>query len=64
MPGGIRLQTMQHKKPTNEDETWHSIFPVENEELVYGGWLRIPVRAKLGRSVIETVFTSFANGLA
>ena len=36
MPGGIRLQTMQHKKPTNEDETWHSIFPVENEELVYG----------------------------
>ncbi|XP_077286335.1 TATA-box binding protein associated factor 1 isoform X2 [Arctopsyche grandis] len=24
--------------PTGEDDTWYSIFPVENEELVYGQW--------------------------
>ena len=41
IPGGIRLQTMQHKKPANDDETWHSIFPVENEELVYGMTLHL-----------------------
>ena len=37
MTGGPKLQTMQLKKPIN-DEEFHSIFPVENEELVYGRW--------------------------
>ena len=32
---GVKLQTMQHKKPTDGDDTWNSIFPVENEELSY-----------------------------
>ncbi|XP_047505448.1 transcription initiation factor TFIID subunit 1 [Pieris napi] len=43
------LPTTQHKTPTSiastsqanadgEDNTWYSIFPVENEELVYGTW--------------------------
>ena len=36
---GVKLQTMQHKKPTDADDTWNSIFPVENEELVYGIYL-------------------------
>ena len=35
---GVKLQTMQHKKPTDGDDTWNSIFPVENEELSYGRW--------------------------
>ncbi|XP_040573195.1 transcription initiation factor TFIID subunit 1 [Lepeophtheirus salmonis] len=35
---GIKLQTMQQKRPINGDDTWYSIFPVENEELVYGRW--------------------------
>ena len=34
---GIKPQTMQMKRPAN-DEEFHSIFPVENEELVYGRW--------------------------
>ena len=33
---GVKLQTLQHKKPTDGDDTWNSIFPVENEELAYG----------------------------
>ena len=33
---GVKLQTLQHKKPTDADDTWNSIFPVENEELAYG----------------------------
>lgn len=33
---GIKLQTLQHKKPENGDDTFYSIFPVENEELAYG----------------------------
>ena len=33
---GIKLQTLQHKKPENGDDTFYSIFPVENEDLVYG----------------------------
>jgi transcription initiation factor TFIID subunit 1 len=35
---GIKLQTLQHKKPENGDDIFYSIFPVENEELVYGRW--------------------------
>ena len=35
---GIRLQTLSHKKPENGDDTFYSIFPVENEELAYGRW--------------------------
>ena len=34
---GIKPQTMHLKKPMN-DEEFYSIFPVENEELVYGRW--------------------------
>ena len=34
----IRPQTMQLKRPMNADDEFHSIFPVENEELVYGRW--------------------------
>ena len=34
----IRLATMGKKLPQNYDDTWYSIFPVENEELVYGRW--------------------------
>lgn len=34
----VKLQTLQHKKPTDADDTWNSIFPVENEELAYGRW--------------------------
>ena len=34
---GIKPQTMHLKKPLN-DEEFYSIFPVENEELVYGRW--------------------------
>ena len=26
------------KLPSREDDTWYSIFPVENEDLVYGRW--------------------------
>ena len=39
LAGGTMMkpQTTQFKKPTN-DEEFHSIFPVENEELVYGRW--------------------------
>ena len=37
MPG-IKLTTMQHKRPENGDDTFYSIFPVENEELAYGRW--------------------------
>jgi len=33
---GIKLQTLQHKRPENGDDTFYSIFPVENEELAYG----------------------------
>ena len=35
---GIKLQTMNQKRPVDKDDTWYSIFPVENEELVYGRW--------------------------
>ncbi len=35
MPG-IKLQTLQHRRPENGDDTFYSIFPVENEELAYG----------------------------
>ena len=38
---GVKLQTMQHKKPTDADDTWNSIFPVENEELAYGKYFNI-----------------------
>ena len=34
----IRLATLGKKLPENDDDTWYSIFPVENEELVYGKW--------------------------
>ena len=34
----IRLATLGKKLPQNEDNTLYSIFPVENEELVYGRW--------------------------
>ena len=34
----IRLATMGKKLPQNYDNTWYSIFPVENEELAYGRW--------------------------
>ena len=34
---GIKLQTLQHKR-TDGDDTFYSIFPVENEDLVYGRW--------------------------
>jgi transcription initiation factor TFIID subunit 1 len=34
--GGVRLQTLGHKRPENGDDTFYSIFPVENEELSYG----------------------------
>ena len=34
----IRLATMGKKLPENFDNTWYSIFPVDNEELVYGRW--------------------------
>eukprot|EP00095_Tigriopus_kingsejongensis_P010565 maker-scaffold2286_size17589-snap-gene-0.4 protein:Tk10565 transcript:maker-scaffold2286_size17589-snap-gene-0.4-mRNA-1 annotation:"transcription initiation factor tfiid subunit 1 isoform x2" len=33
---GIKLQTI--KRPENGDDTFYSIFPVENEELAYGRW--------------------------
>uniref|UniRef100_A0A146L8G5 Transcription initiation factor TFIID subunit 1 n=5 Tax=Lygus hesperus TaxID=30085 RepID=A0A146L8G5_LYGHE len=48
---GVRLATSQINQPSkpqqnkapqkneeNTDDTWYSIFPVENEELVYGTW--------------------------
>ena len=35
MPG-IKLETLQHKRPENGDDIFYSIFPVENEELSYG----------------------------
>ncbi|XP_017474029.1 PREDICTED: transcription initiation factor TFIID subunit 1 isoform X2 [Rhagoletis zephyria] len=31
-------QIMQSKPPEAVDDTWYSIFPVENEELIYGKW--------------------------
>ena len=34
----MRLATMGKKLLQNYDDTWYSIFPVENEELVYGRW--------------------------
>ena len=34
----MRLATLGKKLPQNEDNTLYSIFPVENEELVYGRW--------------------------
>merc|ERR1719354_807772 len=34
----MKLATMGKKLPTQDDDTWYSIFPVENEELVYGRW--------------------------
>ena len=34
----IRLATMGKKLPENFDNTWYSMFPVDNEELVYGRW--------------------------
>jgi len=34
----IRLATLGKKLPERDDDTWYSIFPVENEELVYGRW--------------------------
>jgi len=34
----IRLATLGKKLPEREDDKWYSIFPVENEELVYGRW--------------------------
>ncbi len=44
MPGkgggvhAIRPLTTQLKRPENGDDTFYSIFPVENEELAYGRW--------------------------
>ena len=34
----ILLATLGKKLPENDDDTWYSIFHVENEELVYGRW--------------------------
>ncbi|XP_067618163.1 transcription initiation factor TFIID subunit 1 isoform X3 [Eurosta solidaginis] len=31
-------QIIQSKQPEAVDDTWYSIFPVENEELIYGKW--------------------------
>ncbi|XP_011211666.2 transcription initiation factor TFIID subunit 1 isoform X2 [Bactrocera dorsalis] len=31
-------QILQSKVPEAVDDTWYSIFPVENEELIYGKW--------------------------
>ncbi|XP_004536590.1 transcription initiation factor TFIID subunit 1 isoform X1 [Ceratitis capitata] len=31
-------QIIQNKPPEAIDDTWYSIFPVENEELIYGKW--------------------------
>ncbi|XP_011186353.2 transcription initiation factor TFIID subunit 1 isoform X5 [Zeugodacus cucurbitae] len=31
-------QIIQSKAPEAVDDTWYSIFPVENEELIYGKW--------------------------
>lgn len=33
-----RSQTQSQGNADNTDDTWYSIFPVENEELVYGRW--------------------------
>jgi len=32
------LKTNPSQRPQETDDTWYSIFPVENEELVYGTW--------------------------
>nr|CAD7459088.1 unnamed protein product [Timema tahoe] len=32
------LSKHQQRVEDNTDDTWYSIFPVENEELVYGSW--------------------------
>lgn len=32
------LNKHQQRTEENTDDTWYSIFPVENEELVYGAW--------------------------
>jgi hypothetical protein len=48
---------MQHKKPTNDDETWHSIFPVENEELVYGEHFVIELIERLNYISYESCYS-------
>ena len=36
---GVKLQILPNKRPTADgDDTFNSIFPVENEELAYGRW--------------------------
>ena len=35
---GVKLQILPNKRPTDADDTFNSIFPVENEELAYGRW--------------------------
>ncbi|XP_059489774.1 transcription initiation factor TFIID subunit 1 isoform X2 [Neocloeon triangulifer] len=32
------LKSTPTQRPQETDDTWYSIFPVENEELVYGNW--------------------------
>ena len=34
----IRLASMGKRLPEAQDHLWYSIFPVDNEELVYGRW--------------------------
>ena len=53
---GVKLQTLQHKKPTDADDTWNSIFPVENEELAYGR--EILFKYKLKKSIFQSAKNS------
>ncbi|XP_055377436.1 transcription initiation factor TFIID subunit 1 [Condylostylus longicornis] len=38
LPGKISSKTPILQKPEQTDDTWYSIFPVENEELIYSKW--------------------------
>ena len=35
---GVKLQILTDKRPTDANDTFNSLFPVENEELAYGRW--------------------------
>ncbi|KAK6628726.1 hypothetical protein RUM43_002542 [Polyplax serrata] len=37
-PATLNRNQQQNQAQDNTDDTWYSIFPVENEELVYGRW--------------------------
>lgn len=34
----IFLSRLKPRQEQEQDDTWYSIFPVENEDLVYGRW--------------------------